>query len=86
MKKIREIFEDVNGTLSSKRVIGISGVITCLSLLVYAVIGAVNSGNWPSAQSMIEFGLMTFAGLLFGGSAVEFMSKGKKDETDNKKS
>ena len=75
MRKLREIFEDVNGRLSSKRVIGILGVITCISLIISASYSMIVNKEYTTNNNLLQWVLTTFAGLLFGGSAVEFLSK-----------
>ena len=75
MRKLREIFEDVNGRLSSKRVIGILGVITCIALIISASYSMIVNKEYTTNNNLLQWVLTTFAGLLFGGSAVEFLSK-----------
>ncbi len=75
MHKLKEIFEDVNGRLSSKRVIGVIGVITCVVLIINASYSMIANKEYTTNNNLIQWVLTTFAGLLFGGSAVEFLSK-----------
>lgn len=76
------LLKDTNGKWSSKRVVGVSGTFIVMCMYVYSIISANKAFAWTTVEDMIQWGLIAFTGLLFGGSAVEFMSKkkGVKDE------
>jgi len=75
MKRIKEIFQDVNGNLSSKRVVGVLGTLTLLGLICWTVWRSVHKDEWSTAASVLNFSLISFLGLLGVGSAVENIRK-----------
>ena len=76
-KRILEVIEDGYGRLSSKRIIGIIGILNMVAVIDYFVYRAVESGQWSVASGTITWCVTTFAGLLGIGALVE---KKKKDE------
>lgn len=79
-KRLIEIIEDGYGRLSSKRMIGIIGVINSVVFLDYLVLKAVEAEKWSVASGIVTWCITTFVGLLGIGALVERKNKNKDDE------
>lgn len=85
MKKILEwiggVF-DKDSTTSSKRVTGVLMVTWALIAASYYIWKSFHGGGDPSANSLIQFILLTGAGILTGGTVAENIGKKKKEKDE----